>query len=232
MHNQMALCQRTGTTTRTPVAFQAPSGDHAVTSFPELIAESRHPRQRAHGTEATHRQSASKLFSVVSELIQMMAEVLEEDRETADECVRHACSVLLSCANAARPPPKTALAKCAASRELSGRLAPWQVRSLTAHIDANLNTPLRCETLARLVRLSVSHFARKFKYTFGFSPHVFLVRRRVERAQGLMLKSAVPLAQIAADCGFSDQAHFSRLFLQFTGESPGSWRRARACETV
>jgi transcriptional regulator GlxA family with amidase domain len=50
----------------------------------------------------------------------------------------------------------------------------------------------------------------------------------MERAQGLMLKSNAPLAQIAIDCGFADQAHLSRLFLQFTGESPGSWRRARA----
>jgi AraC family transcriptional regulator len=81
--------------------------------------------------------------------------------------------------------------------------------------------------LARLVRLSVSHFARAFKYTFGYSPHAFLMRRRMERAQGLMLKSSVPLAQIALECGLSDQAHLSRLFLQFTGESPASWRRAR-----
>jgi AraC-like DNA-binding protein len=44
-----------------------------------------------------------------------------------------------------------------------------------------------------------------------------------------MLQSTLPLAQIASDCGFSDQAHFSRQFLQLTGESPGSWRRARAC---
>jgi AraC family transcriptional regulator len=115
---------------------------------------------------------------------------------------------------------------------LRGGLAPWQVRILTVHIDANLNTSLHCETLARLAGFSVSHFSRSFKYTFGFSPHVFLVRRRVERAQVLMLQFAIPLAQIAAECGFSDQAHFSRQFLQCTGESPGSWRRARLTQQV
>jgi transcriptional regulator GlxA family with amidase domain len=56
------------------------------------------------------------------------------------------------------------------------------------------------------------------------------MRRRMERAQGLMLTSNASLAHIALECGFADQAHLSRLFLQFTGESPASWRRARASE--
>jgi AraC family transcriptional regulator len=122
----------------------------------------------------------------------------------------------------------TAAGTRAASQMLRGALAPWQVRTLRAHIDANLNTSLRCGTLARLARMSAPHFARTFKYTFGLSPHAFLVRRRMERARQLMLKTAAPLAQIAIDCGFFDQAHLSHLFLQLTGETPGSWRRARA----
>jgi AraC family transcriptional regulator len=54
------------------------------------------------------------------------------------------------------------------------------------------------------------------------------MRRRVERAQGLMLRSDVSLAQIAIDCGFADQAHFNKSFRRILGESPGAWRRARA----
>ena len=50
----------------------------------------------------------------------------------------------------------------------------------------------------------------------------------MERAQGLMLKSNAPVAQIALECGFADQAHLSRLFLEFTSERLSSWRRARA----
>jgi AraC family transcriptional regulator len=180
--------------------------------------------------EAGDGQWNGKIYKMVSELIQTIAESLGKDRATMEDCVQHACSVLLSCAQGAGQPSNAALAESAARRMYRGGLAPWQVRSLTAHIDANLNTPLQCETLARLTGLSVSHFARTFKFTFGFSPHAFLVRRRIERAQGLMLKSAFPLAQIASDCGFCDQAHFSRQFLQFTGESPRSWRRARASE--
>jgi AraC-like DNA-binding protein len=49
----------------------------------------------------------------------------------------------------------------------------------------------------------------------------------VEHAQRLMLATDAPLSQIALDCGLADQAHFSRLFRRFVGESPRSWRRAR-----
>jgi AraC family transcriptional regulator len=178
-----------------------------------------------------HDQLLTKtLLTVVSELIETMADALSKDRETARECVRHASEVLLSCARDTGD-YDTALEEQKERRTYRGGLAPWQVRSVTTYIDANLNTSLSCRTLAQLARLSVSHFARAFKCTFGYSPHVFLMRRRMERAQGLMLKSNAPLAYIALDCGFADQAHLSRLFLRFTGERPASWRRARASET-
>jgi AraC family transcriptional regulator len=230
MQNQTALCGITRITTRVRTAIPAGSSGQAVVSLPKRTTENRNLLRGAHGAEEVDDQLTGKILKVVSELIQTMAEALGKDRVTAEDCVQHACSVLLSCAQSASEPPNTALAECTAPRLFRGGLAPWQVRSLTAHIDANLNTSLHCETLARLAGLSVSHFARTFKSTFGLSPHVFLVRRRIERAQGLMLQSRLPLAQIATDCGFADQAHFSRLFLQFTGESPGSWRRARTCE--
>ena len=82
--------------------------------------------------------------------------------------------------------------------------------------------------LAVLARLSSYHFCRAFRDSFGASPHGYLMRRRVERAKGLMLTTNASLGQIAADCGLSDQAHFNKLFRRFVGESPGAWRRARA----
>jgi len=84
------------------------------------------------------------------------------------------------------------------------------------------------EELAKLVGLSLSHFSRAFKDTFGDSPHGYVMRRRLERAQGLILTTNIPLLQIAMECGLADQAHLNRLFDKFVGESPGAWRRARA----
>jgi AraC-like DNA-binding protein len=168
----------------------------------------------------------NKLLTVVSELIETVADALSKNREATQECVRHVKAMLLSCAldgdeSVDIPEPNE-------RRVYRGGLAPWQVRSVTTYIDANLNASLSCEVLARLTKLSVSYFARAFKSTFGCAPHVFLMRRRMERAQGLMLKTNAPLAHIALECGFADQAHLSRRFQQFTGESPSSWRRARA----
>ena len=164
--------------------------------------------------------------------VETLIETPTANPETARECVRHASAALLSCALDAEEPVDADLVETNERRMYRGGLAPWQARSVTTYIDANLSASLSCEELARLARLSVSYFARAFKCTFGYSPHVFLMRRRMERAQGLMLETNAPLAQIALDCGFADQAHLSRSFLRFTGERPASWRRARASGSV
>lgn len=68
--------------------------------------------------------------------------------------------------------------------------------------------------------------ARAFERTFGDTPHGHVMRRRVETAKTMMLKSAEPLSQIAYLCGFADQAHFSRTFRKLAGATPLAWRRA------
>jgi AraC family transcriptional regulator len=216
MDDQQMPCERADMLERRIIAIQASDMESA-----DLL-------HVGHHAETRDQRLTNQLLTVVSELIETMADALSKDRETARECVRHASAALLSCARDAEESVGAALVETNERRMYRGGLAPWQVRSVTTYIDANLSASLSCEALARMARLSVSYFARAFKCTFGCSPHVFLMRRRMERAQGLMLKTNAPLAQIALDCGFADQAHLSRLFLQFTGERPASWRRARA----
>ena len=108
-----------------------------------------------------------------------------------------------------------------------GGLAPWQVRRLSLHIDAHIDSTIPIEDLSRLCRLSTSHFTRAFRVSYGHSPHRLIMRRRIERAQRLMLATGAPLGQIALECGLADQSHLTRLFRRFTGESPGTWRRSR-----
>jgi AraC-like DNA-binding protein len=108
-----------------------------------------------------------------------------------------------------------------------GGLAPWQVRRVTAYIETHLNAPIVIKDLAAIARLSAYHFCRAFRESFRDSPHGYLMRRRVGRAQTLMAQTEVSLSHVAADCGLSDQAHLNRLFRRFVGESPGAWRRAR-----
>jgi AraC-like DNA-binding protein len=81
--------------------------------------------------------------------------------------------------------------------------------------------------LARLLGLSASHFCRAFKCTLGVSPRDYVLRRRIELAQGLMLTTSDPLSSIAVTCGMSDQSHFTRSFHRIVGVTPYAWRRTR-----
>jgi AraC-like DNA-binding protein len=108
-----------------------------------------------------------------------------------------------------------------------GGLAPWQIRRVSTHIEEHLGETILCDDLAMIARLSLSHFMRAFRDSFGCPPHTYLMKRRMERAQGLMLTTNTPLGHIALECGLADQSHLSRLFQKFVGESPAAWRRAR-----
>jgi AraC family transcriptional regulator len=106
-----------------------------------------------------------------------------------------------------------------------GGLGPWQKRRATELLSENLSGRIRLSQLAAECGLSVSHFARSFKASFGVSAHGWLVQRRIERSQELLMRTGRSLADIADQAGFTDQAAFSRTFRQIVGITPGRWRR-------
>jgi AraC family transcriptional regulator len=108
-----------------------------------------------------------------------------------------------------------------------GGFAAWQSRRLAAHVDANLSGKITVTELAASLDISVGHFCRAFKRTFGMPARIWIRLRRIELAQGLMLTTGAPLSEIALSCGMSDQSHFTRSFRRIVGEVPSSWRQAR-----
>lgn len=88
-----------------------------------------------------------------------------------------------------------------------------------------LAEPLRLSDLATAAGLSPFHFARTFREQTGETPGQHLMRLRTERAVTLIRETRRPLAEIAADCGFSSQAHMSRRVRMATGVAPGRLRR-------
>ncbi|MEG3175381.1 AraC family transcriptional regulator [Sphingomonas sp. RB3P16] len=108
---------------------------------------------------------------------------------------------------------------------VKGGLAAWQLRGVVQHIDAHLGSTIGVDALADVARLSTGHFCRAFKVTTGETPHAFLIRQRVRRAQTLMLQTDDTLSHIAYACGLTDQAHLSRLFRRVVGVTPLTWRR-------
>ena len=105
-----------------------------------------------------------------------------------------------------------------------GGLAPWVLRRLRDHIDANIDQRISVEELAKLANLSVCYFVRAFKQSVGVTPHDYLIRRRVERTMELLSGSDLPLSEIALAAGFADQSHCARRFRQHVGMSPRDYR--------
>jgi transcriptional regulator GlxA family with amidase domain len=89
----------------------------------------------------------------------------------------------------------------------------------------NLDGQIGLADLAHECGLSVSHFTRSFKRSFGTSAHHYLILQRIEKAKLLLSSSGFALAEVALQAGFSDQASFSRTFKAVVGTPPAHWRR-------
>lgn len=111
------------------------------------------------------------------------------------------------------------------AHEFSGGLSPWQEKRVVRYIVEHATGTLQVGELAEIARLSVSHFSRAFRHSFGTPPYALVCRYRIREAIRLMLNTTWSLVEIAAACGFADQSHFTRAFQRHTGTSPGRWRR-------
>jgi AraC family transcriptional regulator len=120
--------------------------------------------------------------------------------------------------------PSTADPQAQPSR---GGLAPWQERRAKELMAGQSGANPSLASIAGECGLSVSHFARAFKQCTGKPPHKWLLESRVERARDLLLNTGMSLAEVALECGFSDQSHFTRVFSRVVGTSPGTWQRLR-----
>lgn len=93
------------------------------------------------------------------------------------------------------------------------------------YIDANLARPLRLAELATLAGVGVRRFGTIFAAETGWSPHRYVLHRRVERAKVLMRDPELTLSQVGRAVGFSGESQFGRVFRQFVGEAPRTYRR-------
>jgi AraC-like DNA-binding protein len=106
-------------------------------------------------------------------------------------------------------------------------LTPLQQRRVTDFLRCDLKANPNLADLASLCGLSRSHFAAAFKQTLGVPSHRWLMMQRLNRAKELLYETKTPISQIAAECGFADQAHLTRVFKNAFGIGPAGWRRDR-----
>ncbi|WP_209090612.1 AraC family transcriptional regulator [Agrobacterium tumefaciens] len=107
--------------------------------------------------------------------------------------------------------------------ERKGGLSAKHLDLATQYFVSCLDKEVAIDEIASLCGLSVGYFIRAFKRSTGLTPYQWLLDYRVRKAQD-MLRRGIPLAQIALECSFADQGHFSRVFKAKFGISPAAWR--------
>lgn len=110
---------------------------------------------------------------------------------------------------------------------MTGGLTPAAMRRIMALIKTAGNRRVTVAEMADAVGLSKSWFAAAFKKTTGKTPLQWQLCLRIEKAQEMLLQSPAAVADVAAEFGFSDQAHLTRIFRQVVGQTPAAWRRAQ-----
>lgn len=116
-------------------------------------------------------------------------------------------------------------------RHGSAIILPVETRERSAvhtardYLTDHYETDIGLEELAKIAGLSRAHLIRAFRKEFHITPHAYLTDVRIRHARRLLGLGESP-ASVAMDCGFADQAHFTRHFKARTGITPGQFRTA------
>jgi AraC family transcriptional regulator len=121
----------------------------------------------------------------------------------------------------------SAHAAAVSGRPKVAALARWRLRRAIEYVETRLAEPVGLGDLASAAGLTRMHFAAQFRAATGLRPHEYLLRRRIERAQEMLVGTGMSLVDIALSVGFQTQSHFTTVFKRFTGLPPQSWRQAR-----
>lgn len=103
---------------------------------------------------------------------------------------------------------------------VAGGLSKRRLQQVVEYMNNHLDQDLTLPELAAVVHMSPSYFSSSFKQSTGFSPHQYLIRRRIERAKQLLLQNELSIADVAHRLGFAHQSHLSRHFKRLVGVTP------------
>jgi len=139
-----------------------------------------------------------------------------DDLLAAETAMFDALSTLLVRYGSTRPQTATG----AANASKDPRVAIMQAR-----LASDLTTSVQLAELAAEVGLSPFHAARLFTQATGLPPHAWRNQIRLQRSLA-PLRAGVPVTEVAAESGFTDQSHFTRHFRRMFGVPPGRWQSA------
>jgi AraC family transcriptional regulator len=108
--------------------------------------------------------------------------------------------------------------------EHPGSSAPTWLRRVREALDESYLLAPGLSDLAAVGGVHPVHLSREFRKHYRITIGEYIRKRRIEHASGLLSNSAMPLAEIASTCGFSDQSHFCALFKKHSGMTPAKFR--------
>ena len=117
------------------------------------------------------------------------------------------------------------------SRKTASPLSGHTLRQALSYIEENLASNLRLAEMAGLCAMSVSHFKQMFRRTTGVPVHRYIIQRRVQRAESMLLTTTASISDIALATGFAHQSHLALHMKRTIGFSPAAVR-SRQSERV
>ncbi len=108
------------------------------------------------------------------------------------------------------------------------RLTRDTLRRVVRFVNDNIDSKLTWDDIADGIGMDRYVFGRRFKLTTGITPHQYVIRCRIRKAMKLLAHGRSSLADIALDIGCSCQSHFTTLFRNHVGTTPGAFRRRAA----
>lgn len=104
-------------------------------------------------------------------------------------------------------------------------LSPPQLRKVFEYIEVNLDSDLSLQALSRLTGMSNYHFLRMFKRSTGLAPLQYIIRRRMEAAKELLMRTRLTVTEVALEVGYGNIGHFIHLFKRHFGVTPVVFRK-------
>lgn len=94
------------------------------------------------------------------------------------------------------------------------------------HIRKHFSGAVSMKELTGIAGMSVAQLERYCKRVFHLTPRQMIHKARLEHAHGL-LNTALPITDIALQCGYTDHSAFTRQFKMLTGQTPRQYRETR-----
>jgi AraC-like DNA-binding protein/ActR/RegA family two-component response regulator len=102
---------------------------------------------------------------------------------------------------------------------------PYLLKTIIAFINENIENKLDINEIAAKTPWGYHHFLRVFKEYVGLTPYQYILKKKIERAQSLLIETNIPVAQIAYKLGFESHGTFTNTFSKIVGVSPSKVRK-------